>query len=73
MLSDLKRRQAEKLERLLGQNEHRLARIEKENQVSIGKEKFTIPLKKKWSFELDIFVNSFSSCSGEVGSYEARE
>ena len=47
VLSDLKRRQAEKLERLLGQNEHRLARIEKENQVLIGNEKFTIPPKKK--------------------------
>ena len=32
-LSDLKRRQAEKLERMLNQNEERLARVEQENQV----------------------------------------
>ena len=32
-LSDLKRRQAGKLERLLNQNEERLARVEQENQV----------------------------------------
>ena len=33
MLSDLKQRHAEKLERLLSQNEERLARLEQDNQV----------------------------------------
>ena len=33
VLSDLKQRQAEKLERLFNQNEERLARVERENQV----------------------------------------
>ena len=40
VLSDLKRRQAEKLEWLLNQNEEKLARVERENQVL---EKQTLP------------------------------